>query len=60
MPSDPGLLSIPFSGPEQALVAFTYLQTTRQAHMLAFEMIFALFGGVMAVGIPATLLMRRR
>ena len=58
--SDPSLLSIPFTSREQALAALTFLQTTQQAHMLAFTMIFALFGWVMAVGIPTTLMMRRQ
>lgn len=57
---DPDFQSLAFASREQALAALPFLQTQQQAHMLAFTMIFTLFGIVMAIGVPTTLLMRRR
>lgn len=48
------------SGWGAAPLILPYLETVRQAHMLAFDMLFLLLGSVMAVGLPMVVLMRRR
>ncbi|MBN3790357.1 DHA2 family efflux MFS transporter permease subunit [Burkholderia sp. Ac-20353] len=58
--ADPRFLTVAFESRTQGMAALPYLQTLRQSRMLAFDMLFAIFGIVMAFGIPMTLLMRRR
>jgi MFS transporter, DHA2 family, multidrug resistance protein len=58
--SDPRFLTIAFESHAQGAAVLPYLETLRQGQMLAFEILFATFGMVMSVGIPMTVMMRRR
>lgn len=58
--ASPRFLLPVFGSREQGVAVLPYLETLRQGQMLAFEMLFAIFGIVMAFGIPMTVLMRRR